>query len=127
MCGSCSSASGRRSRLSATHVIVFLLLAALAVVSIVGLTLRLRGGNAAAGDCSHLAVDQTAYQERMSRDLPSGRSALIGDTSAFLAHIRIEGADSCADFRSFVKGSRRTLEIACGPCAQSLRRSVGGF
>ena len=108
------------------HLIVLMLVAALAALSIAGLVLRFRSSNGvAASGCSHVGVDSTAYQAEVTSHLQAGSKVLLLDTSVFVRHVRAERAADCAELRSFAAGVRSTLRAICVACAERIRRAFG--
>ena len=127
MCGSCSGTkhSGRK-RWTIAHLVVLVLTTSLIALSVAGLAVQFRSDGTATGSgCSHLAVDSTAYQTTVTRDLNAGQAALIDDTKVFVEHARAEGGARCSQLHAIARDAQSTLSSICAPCAARLQRAFG--
>ena len=120
MCSTCERDQGRRW--TSTRVLVLAFVAALLVLSVAGLVMRLSPTRVeATNPCREAASAAVRFQSVVTRDL--GRPArLRSDTTGLVSALRSLGATGCPETRRFLASAEGTLGELCPECASELRR-----
>lgn len=100
-----------------------LFLAALLVVSLVGIAVRFSSSDARALEpCVSLSDAAVRFQSAVTRDLRSHRR-LHADVTEFARELRSLGATGCPATKRFVRSAEGTLGSLCRDCAAELGRA----